>query len=56
MKMAFKRFLDEARDDPQRSCYQATYIPLSIVHLSKNQNVFPPINSDLNDTAFHYEV
>lgn len=23
MKMAFKRFLDEARDDPQRSYYQA---------------------------------
>lgn len=23
MKMAFKRFLDEAKDDPQRSYYQA---------------------------------
>lgn len=23
MKLAFKRFLDEARDDPQRSYYQA---------------------------------
>lgn len=23
MKMAFKRFLDEARDDPHRSYYQA---------------------------------
>lgn len=23
MKMAFKRFLDEARDDPQHSYYQA---------------------------------
>lgn len=23
MKVAFKRFLDEARDDPQRSYYQA---------------------------------
>lgn len=23
MNMAFKRFLDEARDDPQRSYYQA---------------------------------
>lgn len=23
MKMAFKRFLDKARDDPQRSYYQA---------------------------------